>query len=129
MAAATQDNWKRACIHASLLRTYALLAVLFGFVCLYLVVADRGSAESGGRDLAAWLVPAGFFILVGLGAGFGFKVAAVLLSASIGAIGLWLGVGSLMNVSDTAWVLLNVPVALLCFLPLWSTIQGWNALK
>ena len=123
------NNWKRACSHADLLRIYAGLTILLGIVLGVLWFQNKSAYQQGGHDLSPIIYPAVFFIVLGIGLLLNLRIVSVIHSITFGSLGCWLIIGSILHLRETLWVLLNLPFGLLLLLPAFSTIMAWRALR
>ena len=124
----TNDNWERACRHADLLRVYGGITIALGIGLGVLFFLNK-PIHTGGHDLSKAIYPSLIFTALGIAVLFNLKIASALEGLVFGIIGCWLIVGSVLHVRDTIWVMLNIPIGILCLLPAVSTVIAWRALK
>lgn len=124
-----EQNWKRICRHVDILRVYGGLTMVAGLIFMFMFFANRGAKALGGHDLSGFIYMGCYFTVLGIGLLFRLKIVAMLFSLTTGAVGLWLGVGSLPYLKETPAVLLNLFFAIPLLAPAWLTVRGWKALK
>jgi hypothetical protein len=107
--------------YTGLLRVFGVLVTLAGLGFYWLVFAINEGAR-GLANLHILLVPATFFIIIGIGTFYLSRALTIILSILCAAVGLWLIVGSIFYV-PFPWFLINVLLGSACLIPLYALIQ------
>src|SRR5437016_4256358 len=83
------------------------LSIVAGILCVVVFFANAKTKHNGGHDISDIIYFSFFFIPVGAGLIFKWRIAAVLLSLPLGVVAVWMVVGSIVSV-PFPWLLLNI---------------------
>src|SRR5205085_8617060 len=97
-------------------RVFGSLALAFGAVGLFVVLANLGRGSLGGHSLFPFTSVALLSILIGFGLVFHHKWAAALFAIILASIGIWMGILSIVKV-PMPWSILNVAFACALLIP------------
>jgi hypothetical protein len=109
-------------------RILGCLSVLAGIICFLLFSANAKAKQIGGHDISSIIYFSFFFIPVGIGLLFLWRVAAVLLSVPTAILGIYMIGGSIISV-PFPWLLLNILLSILLLFPSWATWRRWSDLR
>ena len=100
-----------------------VVSSIFSVLMVVVFLMNRGMKEQGGHDLGYAVWVALYLAIVSVALFRRSIVASFLFSVPCALVGLWLCVGSIINV-PMPWLLLNTLVACFFFLPLYLSIQS-----
>ena len=109
-------------------RIFGGLAIAFGLLLFVLIAANLEARSSGGHDLLPLSSVALPSVVIGIGLLLHHKWAAVLFAGSLGVAGLWLAIGSSMEV-PMPYMLINVLFGCALLVPSAVVIRCWSQLN
>jgi len=105
------------------IRYFGLISLLLALGCVAICFLNKEARSSGGHDLSGMLYGGIVFFALSIGMFFGSTIAAILFAAIFAIGGIWLAIGSVLNV-PFPWYVINLFFAFLLLLPISIVVRS-----
>ncbi|MCF7855315.1 MAG: hypothetical protein K9N51_11000 [Candidatus Pacebacteria bacterium] len=110
------------------IRLLGFLVALLAIAVMHIFIMNRGMSAKGGHDLGMALWLSVYLFIVAVPMLIGSAYASLLFTVPCAVFGLWLCIGSVINV-PMPWAFINVLMGVGLFAPLYISIHAIRALE